>query len=213
MSTHGQQQGETHTPQVIRPEEQATVHNGSSIQWVRSPHSQFILGLVSFSESVIVPVVTDPFLVAIILADRARWVRYTLITIVTSVVGGLTAYVLGALFFDVFGVWLIGALQLEHSFTEVTRQLADAGFWFVLLGAVTPVPYKLVALASGFALLPIWVFIIASLIGRTFRFGITGYLSYAFGPAAIELFRYRIHAIFYTLLALGTLYLLWQVLA
>lgn len=184
----------------------------SSVKWVSSPHSQFILGLVSYSESVIAPVVTDPFLVAIILADRARWIRYTVITILTSVLGGVTAYILGAVFFDVFGVWLIDILQGEDVFAEVTERLADNGFLFVILGALTPIPYKLVALASGFGMLPLVVFILASFIGRSVRFFITGYLSYAFGPAAIELFRYRLHAILYTLLALGLLYMAWKVL-
>ena len=183
-----------------------------TIGWVRSPYSQWMLGLLSFGESAILPIVTDPFLVAIILADRARWIRYTIITIVSSVVGGAVAYFLGALFFDVVGNWLLEMLSLEDSFYEATVRLADAGFWFVFLGAVTPIPYKLVALASGFVSLPIWIFLLASLIGRTVRFAITGYLSYMFGPAAVEMFRYRIHAIFYGLLALGFLYIAWNLL-
>lgn len=186
--------------------------NAPAIRWVRSPYSQWMLGLLSFGESAILPIVTDPFLVAIILADRARWIRYTIITIVSSVVGGAVAYFLGALFFDVVGNWLLEMLSLEDSFYEATVRLADAGFWFVFLGAVTPIPYKLVALASGFVSLPIWIFLLASLIGRTVRFAITGYLSYMFGPAAVEMFRYRIHAIFYGLLALGFLYIAWNLL-
>lgn len=181
-----------------------------SIEWVRSPHSQWILALVSFGESVLLPIITDPFLVAIILADRARWIRYTVITIISSVVGGIAAYYLGALFFDVVGAWMVGVLSLEATFAEATVRLSDAGFWFVFLGAITPIPYKLVALASGFVFLPIWIFIAASLIGRTIRFAITGYLSYMFGPAAVELFRYRIHAVFYGLFAIGLLYMAWR---
>lgn len=181
-----------------------------AIEWVRSPHSEWTLALLSFGESVLLPIITDPFLVAIILADRARWIRYTVITIVSSVIGGVTAYYLGAIFFDVVGVWLLDALALTRTFDDITRRLVEAGFWFVFLGAVTPIPYKIVALASGFVLLPIWVFVIASIIGRTIRFAITGYLSYKFGPAAVEMFRYRIHAIFYGLLALGFLYAAWQ---
>ncbi len=182
------------------------------VQWMRSPHAQSILGLVSFSESVVAPIITDPFLVAIILVDRARWIRYTFITIISSVLGGIVAYILGALFFDVFGEWLIAALQLEEAFLTATQRLTEAAFWFVFIGAVTPIPYKLVALASGFVVMPIWIFIIASILGRTVRFAITGFLSYAFGPMAVEMFRYRIHAIFYGLLCVTILYILWKIL-
>lgn len=186
--------------------------NTPSIGWVRSSYSQWTLAVLSFGESAILPIVTDPFLVAIILADRARWIRYTIITIISSVFGGAFAYFLGALFFDVVGNWLLEMLALEDSFYEATVRLSDAGFWFVFLGAVTPIPYKLVALASGFVFLPIWIFLLASLVGRTVRFAITGYLSYMFGPAAVEMFRYRIHALFYSLLVIGFLYVAWRLL-
>lgn len=204
-------QSSLHTPPLSDTPASSTADpDAPAIEWVRSPHSQWTLALLSYGESVLLPIITDPFLVAIILADRARWIRYTTITIVASVAGGVTAYYLGALFFDVAGVWLVEVMALETTFTDVTARLTEAGFWFVFLGAVTPIPYKLVALASGFVFLPIWVFVLASVIGRTVRFAITGYLSYMFGPAAVEMFRYRIHALFYGLLALGLLYVAWQ---
>lgn len=160
---------------------------------MRSRHAKSILGLVSFSESVIAPIITDPFLIAIILIDRAHWIRYTIITILTSVAGGVVAYFLGALFFEVFGSWAITIFQSEDLFTYAQQQLKNAGFWFVFLGALTPIPYKLVALASGFVELSLAVFITASLLGRTLRFALTGYLAYAFGPLAVQVFRHRIN--------------------
>ncbi len=181
------------------------------VRWMRSPHAKSILGLVSFAESAVAPILTDPFLVAIILVDRAHWLRYTIITIFSSVAGGVLAYLLGALFFDVFGAWLIASLSLEELFATATVQLNEASFWFVFLGAVTPIPYKLVALASGFVFLPIWVFVVASILGRTFRYVIVGYLAYAFGPMAIRMFQHRINAIFIFLAGIAVAYVIWKV--
>lgn len=171
------------------------------VQWMRTKYAQGVLGLISFSESIFAPIITDPFLVAIILADRARWIRYTLITIISSVIGGSVAYLLGAMFFEVFGVWLLDALRLQDVFTSATEQLQQTnGFWFVLVGALTPIPYKLVALVAGFVFLPFWIFLLASLLGRTIRFFLTGYVSYAFGPLAMQILRYRINFILFVLL-------------
>lgn len=171
------------------------------VKWMRSRYAQVILGLISFSESIFAPIITDPFLVAIILADRARWVRYTVITIGSSVLGGAVAYLLGAVFFEIFGVWLLETFKLQDIFTSATAQLQQTnGFWFIFVGALTPIPYKLVALAGGFVFLPFWIFLLASLAGRAIRFLLTGYVSYAFGPLAIQILRYRINIILLALL-------------
>lgn len=179
-------------------DEQLAQHH---VQWMRSPYAQAILGLISFSESIFAPIITDPFLVAIILADRARWLRYTMITIISSVLGGIVAYILGAVFFEIFGLWLLDTFNLHTIFESATAQLRQTnGFWFIFVGALTPIPYKLVALAGGFVFLPFWIFVAASVVGRAIRFLLTGYVSYAFGPLAMQILRYRINIILLVLL-------------
>ena len=187
-------------------------HKKHHTRWMQSKHAKGILGLISFTESVCLPVITDPFLVAIILADRSRWLLYTSITIITSVLGGVLAYFLGMLFFDVFGVWMLDTFSLHEAFAAAQVQLSEAGFWFVFIGALTPIPYKLVALASGFSALSLITFIIASIIGRTMRFFLTGYLSYAFGPLALQMFRHRSNLLFTVLIAIGVIYTLYKLL-
>lgn len=181
------------------------------VQWMRSPHAQLILGVISFTESMFAPIITDPFLVAIILADRLRWIRYTVITSITSVLGGVAAYYLGAFFFEVAGSWIISVLQMEAMFTQATEQILVSGFLFVFIGAITPIPYTLVALASGFASVPILVFVLASLVGRSIRYAIVGYLSYAFGPLALRMFRHQIHLITALALAFTAVYVVWKI--
>ncbi len=185
-------------------------HKKHHTRWMQSKHAKGILGLISFTESVCLPVITDPFLVAIILADRSRWLLYTSITIITSVLGGVLAYFLGMLFFDVFGVWMLDTFSLHEAFAAAQVQLSEAGFWFVFIGALTPIPYKLVALASGFGALSIVVFVIASIFGRTMRFFLTGYLSYAFGPLALQMFRQRSNLLLIIIIGIGVLYTLYK---
>ena len=184
--------------------------NSRSRRWMRSRHAKSILGFISFAESICAPIITDPFLAAIILVDRAQWKLYTLITIVTSVLGGIVAYALGALFFEFFGVWLIDFFQLDGLFEYSTERLIEAGFFFVFVGALTPIPYKLVALASGFVLLPLWIFIAASILGRGLRFIVSGYLTYAFGPMTLRLFRHQFNLIFVFLMGIMIAYIIFK---
>ncbi len=155
--------------------------------WLCSRHSTWVLALISFAESMFAPILIDPFLVALILAKRTLWKKYVLISIVASVLGGLAGYVLGAVFFETIGVKLLDFFGLTAKFTAVATSVDTNGFVFVLIGAFTPIPYKLVALASGFLHINIFTFLIASIFGRTLRLGLVGFAAYAVGPKALPI--------------------------
>ena len=158
-------------------------------KWLRSKYASWFLAVISFAESVFAPILIDPFLVAMILAKRERWLFYSIVAIVSSILGGLFAYLLGSVFFDVIGGRMISFFGLEAQFASVSASLDNNGFVFVLIGALTPIPYKLVALASGVAQVNILTFIFASIFGRILRLGLVGYIAYAVGPHALPLFR------------------------
>ncbi|MEZ4200506.1 MAG: VTT domain-containing protein [Candidatus Paceibacterota bacterium] len=158
-------------------------------RWLRSRCAGWILAAISFAESVFAPILIDPFLIALILARRERWLYYTIIAIVFSVIGGVVAYFLGALFFDFIGTWVIGFYGLEDEFAAIHKRLDSNGFVFVLIGALTPIPYKLVALASGLAQINFMTFFFASVVGRILRLGLVGGATYIVGPHALPLIR------------------------
>ena len=155
--------------------------------WMHSPHSLFILGAISFAESVFAPIIIDPFLVGMVMTHRKRWKLYVLVTIVASVLGGLFAYMLGLWFFDTVGLALINSSGVQSEFASISESLDKNGFVFVLIGAFTPVPYKLVALASGFLKISLLTFIVASVFGRIFRLGLVGIAAYYLSPKALPM--------------------------
>lgn len=159
------------------------------VRWLRSRHAGWILALISFAESVFAPILIDPFLVALIFVKRQSWIKYTAIAIIFSVVGGLAGYLLGALFFDFIGKWVISFYGLESQFAKISNGLNESGFVFVLLGALTPIPYKLVAIASGLAQLNLVTFLFASIVGRMLRLGLVGGAAYFVGPHAMPVIR------------------------
>lgn len=154
---------------------------------INSPHASWFLAAISFAESVFMPVIIDPFLAGLILANRKRWKWYVFISIAASVAGGLFAYYIGLLFFDTLGVALLSAFGLYEQFWQFSGRVDQGAFVFVLIGALTPVPYKLVALASGFLQIGLVTFIVASTVGRIFRLGLVGAAANLLSPKALPL--------------------------
>src|SRR5712672_4652798 len=58
------------------------------------------------------------------------------------------------------------------------------GTWIIILKGMTPIPYKLITIASGVAHFDLWAFIGASIISRSLRFFLVAVLLWWFGDAA-----------------------------
>jgi membrane protein YqaA with SNARE-associated domain len=164
-----------------------------SARWLRSKCATAVLVAISFAESVFLPILIDPFLIALILAQPKRWRWFVGVSVAASTLGGIFAYWLGAMFFETFGGVILGWYGMEESFTWVTEQIARSGFVFVLIGAFTPIPYKIVALASGVLMIDFFTFLIASLVGRLFRLGLVGLATAYVGPQALPAVRRNLH--------------------
>ncbi len=181
-----------------------------SARWLRSRYATAVLAAISFAESLFLPVLIDPFLVALILARRGRWLYYTTVSIVFSIAGGIAGYFVGLWFFDVVAQPLIDLYNLQADFVHISSQIDQSGFVFVLIGAITPIPYKIVAIASGFSHITFVTFLIASIFGRIIRLGLVGYAAYAVGPHALPVFRKHLLSLAYVFLILLLSYLLYQ---
>lgn len=159
---------------------------------LRSKFGIWALGVVSFTESALpAPIITDPFLVAYIIADKKSvWIG-TIVTIITSVIGGLFAYVITAFFFDyVAAHYLVGAIGEE--FNAVADRFDQGTLVITILGAVTPIPYTIVAMAAGFVKASLPMFILGSVLGRIFRYGVVAWLSYHYGRQALAIAKRRL---------------------
>ncbi|HKH34744.1 MAG TPA: YqaA family protein [Beijerinckiaceae bacterium] len=147
------------------------------------PAAPWALGAVSFAESSFFPVPPDIMVVPMALARPDRVWFYALITTVTSVVGGLFGYAIGALLYDSVGQWLFRIYGLTQGAEAFRAAYADYGHWVILLKGLTPIPYKLVTITSGFAGYDIFWFTVLSIITRGARFFVLAALLGRFGPA------------------------------
>lgn len=179
-------------------------HKAGSL--LRSRYGAWTLGFVSFAESaLVVPLVTDPFLSAYILADRKSALKGVIITVFTSVLGGVFAYAVAISFYEfIAATYLTGPAGEE--FTALADEFQKGTFVITVLGAVTPVPYTLVALAAGFVKSNFLVFVFASAVGRAFRYGLVAWLTYHFGEHAIQIARQHLIKVTILLFVLAAIY-------
>ena len=146
------------------------------------PGAPYALGAVSFAESSFFPVPPDVMLVPMALARPDRAWFYAALCTVTSVAGGLFGYAIGALLYDSLGKWLFQLYGLESGAEAFRTAYAQYGAWIILLKGLTPIPYKLVTITSGFAGYHLGWFIALSILTRGARFFLVALLMSQFGP-------------------------------
>jgi membrane protein YqaA with SNARE-associated domain len=132
----------------------------------KAPHALF---WVSFAESSFFPIPPDVMLIPMVLARRAKAWLYAGIATVGSVLGGIGGYAIGYFLYETLGRWLIAVYGLGPQFEEYRALYNVWGLWIILIKGLTPIPYKLVTIASGAAAFDFWVFIAASLVTRAGR--------------------------------------------
>jgi membrane protein YqaA with SNARE-associated domain len=116
------------------------------------------------------------------LAKPERAWFYALVCTITSVLGGLLGYAIGAFLYDSIGAWLFRVYGLSEGAEAFRASYANYGHWIILLKGLTPIPFKLVTITSGFARYDLFWFVVLSIITRGARFFILALLLSRFGP-------------------------------
>jgi len=145
------------------------------------PYALWILAAVSFAESSFFPIPPDVMLAPMSLARPKRAWVYAGVCTVASVLGGVLGYGIGALLYDSVGQWLIEFYHLGDKVETFRASYAEWGALIILGKGLTPIPYKLVTITSGFAGYNIWLFILFSIITRGGRFFIAAVLFNRYG--------------------------------
>lgn len=145
------------------------------------PYALWLMAAVSFAESSFFPVPPDIMLIPMALARPQRAWIYAGVCTVASVAGGVLGYAIGALLYDSVGQWLIGLYGYGDKVDAFRASYAHYGAWIILLKGLTPIPYKIVTITSGFAGYDIWLFILLSAITRGARFFIAAVLLNRYG--------------------------------
>jgi membrane protein YqaA with SNARE-associated domain len=151
------------------------------IRLAGSPQAIPAMGVVAFAESSFFPIPPDVMLVPMVLANRTRAFRIALVCTICSVLGGLLGYAIGYYALETVGAWLVKAYGLQAGLERFREQYAQWGIWIILIKGLTPIPYKVVTIASGAAHFDLFTFVWASIVTRGARFFIVAALLWKFG--------------------------------
>lgn len=146
------------------------------------PRAVLWLAIISAAESVFFPFPPDPMLAPMMMARPERAWRLAGICALASVVGGIAGYGLGYFLFEVAAAPLIDAMGYRDGFERFQALYADWGLWVILIKGLTPIPYKIVTIASGAAHYDFTTFLLASLVTRAARFYVVALLFRMYGP-------------------------------
>ncbi len=145
------------------------------------PYAVWLLFFLALIEPCLFPLPPDTLLIPMAIARREKAFRFAAITTLGSVLGGLIGYGIGALAMATIGQWIVDTYHLQAGFERFHHGFNKWGMWIILAKGLTPIPFMLVAVASGVAHLNIGVFVFSATLTRGARFFLEAVLIRAFG--------------------------------
>src|SRR5579871_1413403 len=177
------------------------------VENAKGPHAWAAVAAFAFAEASFFPIPADVMVLPMMLADRSRVFRLGAWVAFWSVAGGMLGYAIGHLFWETAGLWLIHALHIPLAKVEYYRAEYSKNAFMIMAQGATPIPYKLVTIASGLAGVSFPLFMLYSTITRSIRYMvIEGLLVYFFGERAQILLEKYLEAaliVFLVVLVLG----------
>lgn len=160
------------------------------------PRALWALAIVAFVESSFFPIPPDIIMIPMIIARPNRAFLIAGIALVSSVLGGMLGYAIGAFAYEAIGQPILAALGKGDAMAEFSTRFNDLGFWAVLTAGVTPFPYKVITIMSGWTGMPLGVFITTSILARGLRFFLVAGLLWKFGAPIRDFIEKRLGLMF-----------------
>lgn len=164
-------------------------------------HADRYMAAVSFAESSFFPIPPDVMLVPMILARREQAYRIAAICTIASVIGGIVGYGIGYFLYESVGKWLLGVYHLEGKVAGLKALYDQYGAAVILIKGLTPIPFKLVTIASGIFTFNFPLFVLLASITRGARFFLVAYLLKRFGAPVQKVIEERMNLIGWIVLA------------
>ena len=176
------------------------------LSWAESPYSTYALFFLAFAESSFFPIPPDVLLIALAISKPTKAFRYAGVCTIGSLMGGVVGYMIGFYGYEAIGQPIVELYNGQEIMLSIKEKYDMMGFWGVLIAAITPIPYKVFTISAGFFSFSFSEFILASIIGRSFRFFAVALLIWKFGPpikSFIDRYFNLLAVLFVVLLVLG----------
>lgn len=181
-----------------------------TLRMAQHRHALWALAFVAFIESSVFPIPPDIIMIPMIIARPNRAFVIAAVALVASVLGGMLGYAIGAFAFETLGQPILAAMGKADAMAAFSERFNDFGFWAVLTAGVTPFPYKVITIMSGWTGMPVGTFIASSILARGLRFFIVAGLLWKFGAPVRDFIERRLGLMFtlFVVLLLGGFILL-----
>lgn len=163
-----------------------------TLEIAAGPNALALLLVVSFAESSFFPIPPDILLIPMILARPSEAWRLAALCTLSSVAGGMVGYAIGYFLFDAVGRPVLEFYHAMDRYEALKAGFDEWGVWIIILKGMTPIPYKLVTIASGVAQFDLLSFVAASIVSRALRFFLLAGLLWWFGDFARDFIERRL---------------------
>jgi membrane protein YqaA with SNARE-associated domain len=135
-------------------------------------HGRWVLAAIAFADSSFLPVPPDLLLVPMALVRPKQIWALSLICTVASSLGAVVGYVIGYGLWSLVGAWLVDLYGYGDGFIAYQHLIEKWGVWIIIAKSLTPIPFKIMAIATGVAAMSPSAFLIAAVVGRALHFAI-----------------------------------------
>jgi membrane protein YqaA with SNARE-associated domain len=157
----------------------------------RSRHATKALAVVSFAESSVFPIPPDVMLAPMILARPEKAYFYAGVCTLASVLGAMLGYAIGYFLIDV-GMMILSWLGKADTFEASRALFQQHGAWVILIKGLTPIPFKLITIASGIFQFNFALFVALCAVTRGGRFFAEAFILKTWGPGMMAMVEKRL---------------------
>jgi len=167
-----------------------------TISLASTRYAVWAMAAVSFVESSFFPIPPDVLLIPLIIARRDRAWYFATVATISSVLGGFLGYAIGYFAFDSIGQPVLQFYGVMDRYDALRHLYEEWGAWIIIIKGATPIPFKLVTIASGAFHFDLWTFAICALISRGIRFFVIAALLWKFGEPIRDFIERRLTLVF-----------------
>ncbi len=151
------------------------------VAYANHPNAPWVLFWVTFLESSFSPIPPIPLLIPMCLAAPHKAFRYAMICAAGAVAGGFLGYAIGYLLYDTVGQWILALYGLTDKAQELVQGSQKFWFWVLLTKGLTPIPFKIVTIMSGFIHFDLLKFTLGMVVSRVTFFVMLVVAMYFYG--------------------------------
>lgn len=176
----------------------------SIITWIQTG-DVWVLAFISFIESFISPILPDILLIPLSLAHPDKALYFAFICIAANIAGGYIGYGIGYF----IGPPAFNKFVPKKHQEQIKSLAVRRGIWAVFIASILPIPFKIVAISAGVMRLPLGLFTLAAVVGRTKRFLPIGIILHFYGPEILFLWEAYTAEFAWSIVIFLGLFLLW----